>query len=47
MFSKIPPHQILAQLRLSVLACGEALLGKYCDSDSSREGATTLVTKRP
>jgi hypothetical protein len=48
MASDINPYQILAQLRLSVLACGEALPGKCWDSDGlGKAGQADLSTVFP
>jgi hypothetical protein len=48
MGSNINPYQILAQLRLSVLTCGEALPGKCWDSDGlGKTGQTDLLTVFP
>ena len=48
MANKINHYQILAQLRLSVLACGEALPGKCWYSDGlGKAGQTDLLTVFP
>ena len=48
MVSNINHYQILAHLRLSVLACGEALPGKCWDSDGlGKTGQTDLLTVFP
>lgn len=48
MTSNIKYYQILAQLRLSVLACGEALPGKCWDSDGlGKAGQADLLTIFP
>jgi len=48
MASNFNPYNILAQLRLSVLASGEALPGKFWDSDGLRKtGQTDLLMVFP